>query len=170
MTGMVEMIDPPWTAQCAKGHIFLSGPKCPWCEIELLRAELATAQERAKYWKEKHDDEETSGADAKAELGTVSEKLMIAGTENAGLRAERDALLKQKVTCQTFPGVSVPCGECNTSLIGTHDLQELLSERDALLGTLKWLERWLGHKSIPECAAKIRSAITAIDAARKGET
>jgi hypothetical protein len=40
--------------------------------------------------------------------------------------------------------------------------------RDALLGTLKWLERWLGHKSIPECAAKIRSAITVIDAARKG--
>ena len=40
MTDIVEMEErnAPWTAQCAKGHIFLSGPKCPWCEIERLRA------------------------------------------------------------------------------------------------------------------------------------
>ena len=38
----------PWTSQCKDGHIFLSGPKCPWCEVAMLRAErdalLAAAQ------------------------------------------------------------------------------------------------------------------------------
>ena len=36
----------------------------------------------------------------RAELGRVSEKLMIAGTDNAGLRAERDALLRLLGDCR----------------------------------------------------------------------
>ena len=35
----------PWTAQCDAGHVFLSGPKCPWCEIERLRAEFDALQD-----------------------------------------------------------------------------------------------------------------------------
>jgi len=42
--------------------------------------------------------------------------------------------------------------------------KRLRAERDALLGTIKWLERWLGHRPMPECTAKIHAAI---DSARK---
>jgi hypothetical protein len=58
--------------------------------------------------------------------------------------------------------------ECADAMRATakdlRDVEQVRAERDELLKTLRWLDRWLGHKPMAECTAKIKAAI---DAARK---
>ena len=42
-------------------------------------------------------------------------------------------------------------------------LSAIEAQRDALLNTMKWLDRWMGHKSMLECAYKARAAIKAVE-------
>jgi hypothetical protein len=77
-------------------------------------------------------------------------------------------------------GASGPCYRCeverlraeqrtlrNAAVTATERAEKAEAERDALLKTLRWLDRWLGHKPMTECTAKIKAAI---DAARKEQS
>ena len=37
------------------------------------------------------------------------------------------------------------------------------AQRDALLKTMKWLDRWMGDKPMTECSEKVRAAIKAAE-------
>ena len=37
------------------------------------------------------------------------------------------------------------------------------AQRDALLEALKWLDKWMSDKTIPECVWKVRAAIKAVE-------
>ncbi|MCU0938990.1 MAG: hypothetical protein MUC86_07550, partial [Burkholderiaceae bacterium] len=61
MSGDLPPTGQPWAAQCADGHIFLSGPKCPWCELDRLRAENAALRADAERYRYIRDNHETRG-------------------------------------------------------------------------------------------------------------
>ena len=39
----------------------------------------------------------------------------------------------------------------------------VLAQRDALLEALKWLDRWMSDKTMPECRWKVRGTIEAVE-------
>ena len=39
------------------------------------------------------------------------------------------------------------------------ELRRLHAQRDALLKTMKWLDRWMGAKPMTECSEKVRAAL-----------
>lgn len=39
----------------------------------------------------------------------------------------------------------------------------LLAQRSALLEALKWLDRWMSDKTMPECRWKVRGTIEAVE-------
>ena len=42
-------------------------------------------------------------------------------------------------------------------------LSAVEAQRDALLEALKWLDKWMSDKTIPECVWKVRAAIKAAE-------
>lgn len=74
--------------------------------------------------------------------------------------AYRAALATAPVTCQTYgPGVTVPCAECNQTLVDSQELaerRERAAERERfpnLLPVIQWLERGCDPK---EAAKELR--------------
>ena len=44
-----------------------------------------------------------------------------------------------------------------------NEMYRLRQQRDELLEALKWLDKWMSDKTIPECAWKVRAAIKAAE-------
>lgn len=46
-------------------------------------------------------------------------------------------------------------------------LAELKAQNKMLAKTLKWLDRWMGDKSLLECANRVREALAAVEGEKK---
>lgn len=54
--------------------------------------------------------------------------------------------------------------EAVSALANVHAYYEKLeAQRDALLEALKWLDRWMSDKTMPECRWKVRGTIEAVE-------
>ena len=66
-------------------------------------------------------------------------------------------LLRQQIERLSLDGIHSCHAECQRPLC------KLTRQRDALLEALKWLDKWMSDKTIPECVWKVRAAIKAVE-------
>ena len=52
---------------------------------------------------------------------------------------------------------------CTDAAAELRRLSAVETQRDALLETLKWLDRWMSDKTMPECRWKVRGTIEAVE-------
>ena len=50
------------------------------------------------------------------------------------------------------------------------ELRRLHAQRDEMLEALKWLDKWMGDKTIPECVWKVRATIARVAKAEGEKT